>query len=107
MEIEKWDPRWGEPSEANMRRKLEAEGYRVTRYVYPARTVFPDHSHSMDKKDAVVSGRFKIEVGSKVFILEAGDMIAVPARTIHNAKVLGTEPVISLDSTRISGTLKL
>jgi len=102
MEIEKWDSkRWGELTEGNMRKKLEAEGYSVSRFVYPSRTVFPDHSHSFDKMDAVVSGRFKIEANGQVFVLEAGDMIAVPAGTVHNAKVLGAEPVISLDATRV------
>ena len=101
MDVEKWNAsRWGSLSEENMKKKLEFEGYDVSRYVYSPRTVFPDHSHSLDKKDAVVSGKFKIEVAGRVFVLEAGDMIAVPAGTVHNAKVLGTEPVVSLDATR-------
>ena len=100
MRVEKWDKsRWGELTEENMRKKLEWEGYSVSRYVYLARTIFPDHTHSMDKKDAVVSGKFKMEAAGEVFLLEAGDMIAVPAGTLHNAKVIGSEPVVSLDAT--------
>ena len=103
MEVEKWDAeRWGKLTEENMRKKLERDGYSVTRYAYPSRTIFPDHSHSVDKKDAVLQGKFKIEVEGKVFLLEPGDMLAVPAGTIHNAKVLGTETVISLDAVRKS-----
>jgi quercetin dioxygenase-like cupin family protein len=99
MELEKWDEkRWGKLSEANMRKKLEFQGYAVTRYVYPSRTIFPEHSHSVDKKDAIVSGKFMIEANGRSFLLEAGDMLAVPAGTIHNAKVIGSEPVISLDA---------
>jgi quercetin dioxygenase-like cupin family protein len=101
VEVEKWDAaRWGKLSEENMRKKLEYDGYSVTRYAYPARTIFPDHSHSVDKKDAVLQGRFKIEVEGRTFVLEAGDMLAVPAGTIHNAKVIGSETVISLDAVR-------
>lgn len=101
MRVEKWDKsRWGELTEENMRKKLEWEGYSVSRYVYPPRTIFPDHTHSMDKKDAVLSGKFKIEAEGEVFLLEAGDMIAVPAGTVHSAKVIGSQPVISLDATQ-------
>ena len=101
MELEKWDEkRWGKLSEANMRRKLEFEGYTVTRYIYPSRTVFPDHRHSTDKKDAVLSGKFMIETGGRSFLLEAGDMLAVPAGTVHNAKVIGSDAVVSLDAVR-------
>jgi quercetin dioxygenase-like cupin family protein len=88
-----------------MRKKLEFEGYVVSRYVYSARTIFPDHSHNTDKKDAVVSGKFKIEVHSQAFLLEAGDMLAVPAGTVHNAKVIGTESVVSLDAVRVNKLL--
>ena len=40
-----------------------------------------------------------MEAAGEVFLLEAGDMIAVPAGTVHNAKVIGSEPVVSLDAT--------
>lgn len=101
MEIEKWDfERWGELNEANMRKKLEFEGFQVSRYVYPPRTVFPDHSHSMDKKDAVLAGRFMLTAEGKAFVLEAGDMLFVPAGVVHSAKVVGSESVVSLDATR-------
>ena len=101
MEVEKWDEKqWGKPTEENINRKLEFQGYSVSRYVYPSRTIFPDHSHSVDKKDAIVSGKFKIEAEGKAFLLEAGDMLAVPAGTLHNAKVIGSDPVVSLDAVR-------
>ncbi len=32
MEIERWDEAWGPLSEANMKRRLEAEGFAVSRY---------------------------------------------------------------------------
>ena len=36
----------------------------------------------------------------KEFILGPGDMLLVPAGTIHTAEVIGNEPVISLDATK-------
>lgn len=101
MGLERWDAaRWGSLSERSLRRKLEEEGYDVASYTYPPGTFFPDHRHGVDKKDAVLSGRFRIRMGGKAVVLEAGDVIEVPAGTVHSAEVLGDEPVVSLDAVR-------
>jgi quercetin dioxygenase-like cupin family protein len=88
------------PEEAALRRKLEARGFRVTRYVYSPGTYFPDHSHDIDKIDAVLSGRFRMTMGGTSVVLEAGDCLAVPSGAVHSAEVVGDEPVVSLDATR-------
>ena len=98
--------RWNEPTDGRLtekalRRKLERLGCSVTRYVYPPGTVFPDHSHGMDKMDAVLSGRFRIIMEGREIVLEAGDMVAVPAGVVHSADVIGTEPVVSLDGVKM------
>jgi quercetin dioxygenase-like cupin family protein len=72
-------------------------GFHVTSYVYPPGTCFPDHSHREDKLDAVVSGRFLMIVEGREYLLEAGDMLAVPHGVVHSAEVVGEEPVVSLD----------
>ena len=101
MEVEKWDPQNDGPfSEQALRRKLERQGYHVSRYVYPPGTYFPDHTHGIDKIDAVVSGRFRMTVKSLEVILEAGDCLAVPRGTVHSAEVVGHESVVSLDATK-------
>ncbi len=41
--------------------------------------------------DAVVSGRFKMVMGGKQVILEAGDILAVPRGTVHLTEVVGDE----------------
>ena len=83
-----------------MRAKLEAMGYRVSRYVYPSGTHFPPHTHGVDKVDAVLSGRFRMSMHGRSVVLEAGDMLAVPAGVVHEAEVVGDEPVVSLDAVR-------
>ncbi len=99
LRLEKWDAKKdGALSEAAMRRKLEDRGYSVSRYVYPPGTTFPDHSHSVDKIDAVLSGRFKMTLFGEEAVLEAGDCLCVPKGAVHSARVVGTEPVVSLDS---------
>ncbi len=100
-QVERWDPqRDGALSEDALRRKLEARGYRVSRYMYPPGTVFPEHAHEVDKIDAVLSGRFRMTQGGRSVVLEAGDCLAVPRGPRHCAEVVGAQPVVSLDATR-------
>ncbi len=99
--VEHWDPAWGELNEANMRRRLEQEGYQVHRYLYHPGTFFSEHTHDMDKKDTVLRGRLKIGTDDGEVILESGDMIAIPAGMAHTAEVVGDETVVSLDATRV------
>ena len=101
VHVEKWDCKKDGPlSEKVLREKLEQRGYSVSRYVYPPGTYFPDHTHSIDKIDAVLSGRFCMRMHNQDVILEAGDCLAVPRGTIHSAEVVGNDPVVSLDATK-------
>ncbi len=86
-----------------MRRKLERRGYAVSRYVYPPGTVFPPHTHGVDKIDGVLAGRFRMTMQGESVVLEAGDCLAVPRGVVHSAEVVGSEPVVSLDAIRIGG----
>ena len=99
---ERWNiDKDGPLSEKKFRQKLETLGYQVTRYDYPPGTVFPDHTHTMDKIDAVLSGRFRMAIQGQEIILEAGDFLAVPQGTVHSAEVVGPETVVSLDAVKI------
>ena len=90
----------GPVSESAMRMKIELLGYSVHRYVYAPGTMFPEHTHGVDKIDGVVSGCFQIVLEGTAHDLRAGDWIVVPAEALHSAKVIGHEPVISLDGVR-------
>jgi quercetin dioxygenase-like cupin family protein len=101
MEVVRWSQdRDGPLSEAGLRRKLERLGYSVSRYVYSPGTSFPEHSHGIDKMDGVLSGRFRIRMGGREVVLEAGDCVHVPRGAVHSAEVVGDEAVVSLDATR-------
>ena len=101
MRVVHWDEiADGSLTEAALRRKLQRLGYDVSRYVYPPGTYFPEHTHGIDKMDAVVSGRFRMIVEGREVVLEAGDILAVPRGTVHSAEVVGDEAVVSLDATR-------
>ena len=87
----------GELDAETLQRKLESAGFTVSTYTYPAGTHFPPHTHAVNKCDAVLRGRFKITCGERAVILEAGDLMFVPAGLEHAAEVVGDEAVISLD----------
>ena len=63
-------------------------------------TNFPDHTHSFEKKDSIVSGRFWFQMHGERVVLEPGDMIVVPANTVHAAGVVGTESVTFFDASK-------
>ena len=101
MAVHRWNPALdGEFSEQGLRRKLEAMGYQVARYVYSPGTVFPDHKHGVDKIDAVICGRFRLVIGGHMAMLGPGDWIEVPNGVTHNATVMGDEPVVSFDAVK-------
>ena len=101
MKIYRWNPDTDGPlSEAALINRLEALGYKCTRYIYPAGTYFPDHDHVVDKIDAIVQGNFKITMHGESVILTRGSYVEVPKHTIHSAEVIGNEVVISIDAIR-------
>lgn len=100
--IEHWDEQTdGELNEPNMRAKLEALGYRVTRHIYSPGSYFPDHTHEVDKIDGVLCGQFRMTMDGQSLILKAGDCLAVPRGMIHSAEVMGDEAVVSLDAVKV------
>jgi quercetin dioxygenase-like cupin family protein len=101
MQIERWNPEQdGLLDEHTMRRKLEAMGYRVTRYIYSPGTYFPMHTHEVEKLDAVVEGHLRVTMGDEEVLLGAGDAVHVPLGTEHSAEVVGDLPVVSLDGVK-------
>ena len=104
MSVIAWDTRVdGELGEASLRRKMAHLGFSVALYHYPQGTSFAPHTHLGDKLDAVLEGVFEIEMQGQRIALTAGEMIFIPARVVHAARVLGTQTVISLDGTRLRG----
>jgi quercetin dioxygenase-like cupin family protein len=100
--VMRWDEaRDGHLTEDALRAAIEAQGFSVTRYVYPPGTRFGAHSHGLDKIDAVLAGRFRLAMGGRSVVLEAGDRLFVPAGAVHTAEVVGDEAVVSLDAVRV------
>ncbi len=101
MKVERWNTEEDGPlTESLLRQKLERLGYQVSRFIYPPGTHFLDHTHDIDKIDAVIAGRFRMTLEGTAVVLEAGDSLAVPRGAVHSAEVVGDEPVVSLDATQ-------
>jgi quercetin dioxygenase-like cupin family protein len=101
LTVEHWDEQTdGSLSDEAMRLKLQGRGYHVSRHNYLPGTCFPDHSHDVDKIDAVLTGQFRMTLGGHSVILKAGDCLAVPRGTVHSAEVVGNESVVSLDAVK-------
>lgn len=92
----------GPLTEAAMHQWLAAMGYDVTCYRYAPGTVFAPHRHQVDKIDAVLSGRFRIEILGEVIELRPGDWVSVPRGVWHSAAVVGDAVVVSLDAVRLA-----
>ena len=66
LRARRWDSmNLGKLSRQAMLSKLQKEGYDTTVYTFGPGTVFGDHSHSVNKKDAILSGRFLFRMGGE------------------------------------------
>ena len=99
--VRRWDSSVdGDVGEDSLKKLLQSKGYSVNRYTYEPGTYFGEHSHSIAKIDAVLSGTFRMGMYGQFVDLGPGDLIEVPAGATHSAEVIGTEPVVSLDAVR-------
>ncbi|KAH3777506.1 hypothetical protein DPMN_178953 [Dreissena polymorpha] len=84
----------------NMEKKLCKLGYTCTMYKFPPGTNFPDHTHSITKKDSILMGKFQFSMYGETVVMQPGDMIEVPKNTVHSAKVVGNETVTFFDASQ-------
>lgn len=95
IKIERWN--WsGEPDEAELQLRMEAEGYQVFRWQDQPGTVYWIHEHTEDQSHWIVSGVLELTVNREKYILRAGDRDFMPAHIKHSAFVPGAEPVVYL-----------
>ncbi|CAL1534851.1 unnamed protein product [Lymnaea stagnalis] len=99
INLMKWNKACDGPlTDENMRKKLQALGYKSTKYNFTPGTDFPDHTHNMTKMDAITKGKFMLSMRGQTITLEPGDIIEVPKHVVHNAHVVGSEDVTFFDS---------
>jgi len=91
--------RWGEstpPDAAELRRRLQTEGYRVFQWSDAPGTTYVAHSHPEDQSHWILTGELELTVGNENYTLRAGDRDYLAANTTHSAFVPGEERVTYL-----------
>ena len=95
LRVERWS---GGPvlDAGELRRQMEADGYRVYMWTDESRTIYPPHKHPTDQSHWVLHGSMALTVGEQEYVLGPGDRDYLPAGTQHSARVVGGEPVTYL-----------
>jgi len=103
LNIEHWNTEIDGPlNEENMTKKINSQGYSCAKYTFPSGAAFPEHTHDVPKKDAILAGQLKFATSEKEVILQAGDVLDIPAGLVHSESVFGSDAVIFLDATKMS-----
>ncbi|MCC6312886.1 MAG: cupin domain-containing protein [Thermomicrobiales bacterium] len=77
---------------------IHGERQTVVRYCYEPGAVFPMHAHPEEQITLVLSGRIIFEVEGESIELGAGGVAVLPANVPHGARVVGDEPVETLNA---------
>jgi quercetin dioxygenase-like cupin family protein len=100
VRVQKWiDDR--PPDEAEIRRRLNAEGLSYYRWSNAQGAVYAAHTHSYHKVITVVKGSitFGLPAGGSQINLHPGDRLELPPGVVHDALV-GPEGVVCLEAHR-------
>jgi len=76
----------GAPSEAELRRRLEGEGFSVFGWHDAADATYSAHAHDHDESIWVVAGEMTFVAGGGELRLGPGDRLMLPAGTVHTAR---------------------
>lgn len=95
IQVERWS-KSTPPDAADLRRRLQREGYSVFQWRDAPGTTYGSHSHPEDQSHWILSGQLELGVGNETYTLSAGDRDYLPANTPHSAFVPGDEPVTYL-----------
>lgn len=75
----------GDPTEAALRRALEAEGFRVLAWSDPPGARYAPHAHRHDESLWCVAGEITFGAGGQALRLGPGDRLMLPRGTVHSA----------------------
>ncbi|KAL3136325.1 hypothetical protein ABBQ38_005589 [Trebouxia sp. C0009 RCD-2024] len=102
LQVQRWNAeKDGQLSTKTMLKRLKDEGYSGSIYQFPPGTHFGYHTHSCDKKDSIITGRFRfVSKDQGEVTLEPGDMLYVPKGMEHKAETIGSETVTFVDASK-------
>ena len=76
----------GAPVEADLRRRLAADGFDVVAWSDPPHRTYAPHSHDHDESLWCVRGSITFEVAGARYPLGPGDRLMLPRGTVHTAE---------------------
>jgi mannose-6-phosphate isomerase-like protein (cupin superfamily) len=68
VEVEKWHED-GEPNAADLRQRLQREGYSVFQWTDAPGTKYEPHAHAEDQSHWIISGALALRVGHESYYL--------------------------------------
>jgi len=80
-------------SVSEIRATLEKQGFAVFPWQDRSGAVYDAHSHPHDEYIVVASGQIVFTIGAREYLLEAGDVLVLPAGTVHSAVNRGRQSV--------------
>jgi quercetin dioxygenase-like cupin family protein len=75
----------GAVTEDDLRRRLEAEGFRVWSWTDSAGADYQPHTHDHDESLWIVAGEITFGAEGRTLRLGPGDRLMLPAGTVHTA----------------------
>lgn len=101
LTVTKWDDQQdGKLTTDAMLKRLMGLGFSGTVYKFSPGTKFGWHTHGQDKKDSILTGKFRFKNREEEVVLSPGDMLDVPKGMEHFAESIGNEAVTFVDATR-------
>ena len=92
MRVERWTEK-RKPDVAELKQRLQNEGYSAFEWTDPPGTRYGPHSHPEDQSHWIVAGELELVIDGASYTLQAGDRDFLPAHTTHSAFVPGSERV--------------
>ena len=99
--IERWDGA-GEPTAEGLRDRLRASRCSATEWSDPPGRTYESHTHEQDEVIAIVVGGITFTVADVDYPLSPGDILFLPAGTLHAAQAHATQGATYLIGTRAS-----
>jgi quercetin dioxygenase-like cupin family protein len=99
VDIIPW-PKKTHPTLDELKAMLKKSGLKCELYSDPAGMKYGRHNHDFDDFVVIVSGKMRLGTDNGTWMLNPGDRIDLPARTMHWAEVVGKEEVKYLSAAK-------
>lgn len=85
------------PIEGITVKSVHLDNVMMTYMEFEPNTDLPEHAHPHEQITMIHQGRLEMTVDTQTMIMQAGDVVTVPANVTHSARTLD-EPTIAVDA---------